>query len=165
MSDTLTRMNEPESLEVVDHETFLEEVHDAMDDSPYLGFITIHPIEVMREQGMVAFMTNGGATGMLVIPDYDNTGVVGAATLFNVGPKGAGLELFEYIVEMCGVNDIDAFEGYLVDTYREMGFETYNRIAFDPKYAHDWNYDRFGRPDVHYMSKKWIDDAVKNLVR
>jgi hypothetical protein len=79
-----------------------------------------------------------------------------ALGLFNVGDiPGAGYSLFEAIVEKHHVTDLDAFEGVLTDLYVSLGFESYEVVPFDEQYAHDWNYERDGRPAVHYMNRHW----------
>jgi hypothetical protein len=54
-----------------------------------------------------------------------------------------------------GARFLDCYDGPLVDLYRRHGFEVTHTIPWDDQYAPEgWDYERRGRPDVVYLTRR-----------
>lgn len=68
----------------------------------------------------------------------------------NSNIKGVGTALVEKAKEM-GATKLDHFEGYLSKFYDNLGYKETKRDKWNDMYApKDWNYDKYGKPDVVY---------------
>lgn len=139
---------------VVPAEQYYDAYRVAFDKTLYPGFLSDFTLEELEAHANLAcYLTPDNCTGVGVYHEDDKVYAIG---LFNVGGiPGAGYSLFEHVVNHNHVTDIDAFEGVLTDMYRTLGFETVEKVDFDPQYAHHWNYERDGTPAVHFMRKAW----------
>ena len=62
--------------------------------------------------------------------------------------KGVGDALIES-AKANGGTKLDHYDGFLSDLYSKHGFEEYDRYKWDDQYADpNWDYERYGRPDV-----------------
>lgn len=62
--------------------------------------------------------------------------------------------IFRSAIGALGGNWVNCYDGFLANKYRELGFtlET-ERLTFSDEYApSNWDYDRWGRPDVISLS-------------
>lgn len=51
-----------------------------------------------------------------------------------------------------GGSHLDCYDGYLCSLYKKCGFVEYQRYTFDIQYAHDWDIETMGTPDVVMLS-------------
>jgi hypothetical protein len=71
----------------------------------------------------------------------------------NGGPKGIGAELIAEAIRK-GANTLDCYDGFLPDYYSQMGFVETGRLHFNAEFAHDWDVNKQGEPDVVFMAWK-----------
>jgi hypothetical protein len=58
----------------------------------------------------------------------------------------------------------DCFAGYLPRYYRQFGFEEVGRLPFNRDYAPpDWNYEKYGEPDVVFIRWKGFDGSETSV--
>jgi hypothetical protein len=51
-----------------------------------------------------------------------------------------------------GARKLDAYDGYLTQYYKSLGFKETQRVKFLDEYAPDgWDFQKNGRPDIVYM--------------
>lgn len=112
------------------------------------GFLTPHSPDELRRmvsEGYRIRMDERGI-GYVLSPTGDLQGVINASGLPGMG-EAAILDAINN-----GATTLDAFDGFLPDYYRQFGFEETGRATFDPQYAPaDWDYEKYGRPDVVFM--------------
>ena len=102
----------------------------------------------------LAFVSQDGKSGVYV----KNDGEIGG--LFNDAEQSRGSELIEKAVQHGG-NHLDCFDGFLPDYYRRHGFNEKNRVEWNDDHApENWNYNKFGRPDVIIMELEDRDAAT-----
>lgn len=54
----------------------------------------------------------------------------------------------------CGATKLNCYDGWLVGYYKSLGFEEYDRVAFDESQAPaSFPADHLGRPDVVFMRR------------
>ncbi len=102
---------------------------------------------------LTALLVNGGRirlrqnckAGYLLTSTGDLQGV------FNNGEKGLGnLAIQDAIKE--GACSLDCFDGFLVDYYKQFGFEVIKREPFNDQFAPaGFKVEQYGRPDIVYM--------------
>lgn len=92
------------------------------------------------------FMVEGVDAGVTITHDNEIKG------LFNVSPiSGLGELLLYHAIEEGG-DHLSCFEGHLSEWYEDHGFEVTDRTPWNDEYAPpNWDYERFGRPDVVTM--------------
>jgi hypothetical protein len=91
------------------------------------------------------YLTRDDDAGFAVTEDRELVGV------FNAADEQRGDELISTAVEY-GAERLNCFDTELVSLYERHGFETVERIKWNEEYApDDWDYERFGRPDVVIM--------------
>ena len=99
--------------------------------------------------GMRTYLAYGGKVGgaIKVSPD----GYKDAVSLFNQGgPRGAGVQMLD-ILRRHGANRLDCF-AWLRPVYEKAGWRVTDTLKWDDKYAPtNWNYEKFGRPDIYIM--------------
>lgn len=72
----------------------------------------------------------------------------------NSNIKGLGNVLVEKAKEL-GATKLDHFEGYLSKFYKDLGYEETKRDKWNDLYApKDWNYEKYGKPDIVYRELK-----------
>lgn len=68
--------------------------------------------------------------------------------------------LIPLAIQLGGVK-LDCFDGVLPELYKHYGFVETHREPFDDAFApKDWDYVKYGRPDVVYM--QWLDKVSAN---
>ena len=116
-------------------------------DSDFYAFVEHPTKEELVAKNATCFLTPDLQAGVITFINAD--GYLEASCLFNVGPSGQGREVLGHVVLFCKVNRVEGFEGFLTNTYRSLGFKPVERIAFNDDYTQpQWNYERFGRPDL-----------------
>jgi hypothetical protein len=118
----------------------------------YKGFLS--PFDVDDYKDMQCFLNRDKNVGYAITADkelvsvFNNSRIVGAG---KIAVKDAVTK---------GAQHGSAFDGFLVDFYRGLGFQEYKRSPFADEYAPEWwDYGKFGKPDVVYM--KHPDYQVK----
>lgn len=69
----------------------------------------------------------------------------------NTTIKGLGEALIRAAIRNGGTH-LDCYDGFLCRLYKKCGFVEYERYTFDIQYAHDWNIETMGTPDVVCLS-------------
>jgi len=112
------------------------------------AFVTPHSAKDYRRLGAEVYMTRDGLAGYAITRDRD------LISVFSLPGARRGAEVVADAIER-GARSLDCIDGKLPEFYNRFGFKEYDRIAWDDKYApKDWDYDRFGRPDIVYMRLK-----------
>jgi len=94
-------------------------------------------------ENMTTFLLRGYDIGYAVKKDGDIVSVFN-----NSGIPKIGDELIKSAVKNKG-SKLDHFDGYLSDFYGNLGFKETERYKWDDQYApSDWDYEKYGRPDV-----------------
>lgn len=82
----------------------------------------------------------------------------------NGGPKGIAADLVGEAIGK-GARTLDCYDGHLPGYYRQFGFEETGRIKFNPEFAHGWDIEKHGRPDVVFMAwKGYLNDDAKAAI-
>jgi len=133
-----------------------KEFLESLGKSKYIEFLTPYTSEQLK--GSIIKKVSGINSGYVVKPDGDIVNVFN-----NSRHKGLGVvNIIDAIGN--GGTKLDCMDGYLVKLYKSLGFVEYDRIAFDPKYApKNWNYEKFGRPDVVFLKHEGSKDA--NIIK
>jgi GNAT superfamily N-acetyltransferase len=71
----------------------------------------------------------------------------------NGGPKGIGADLIAEAIHK-GAKTLDCYDEFLPNYYAQMGFVETGRLHFDINFAHDWDVNKQGEPDVVFMAWK-----------
>lgn|GEM_PF-6295630 len=91
-------------------------------------------------------ITPNNTVGYAVKPDGELISVFN-----NGGKKGDGAFAVIDAIES-GATKLDCFDGDLVDYYEQFGFKEVGRDSWNDKYAPaNWNYKKYGKPDIVYM--------------
>lgn len=94
---------------------------------------------------MTTYKVKGLDIGYAIKSDGDIVSVFN-----NSGVKGIGTELMKSAIRNGGTK-LDHFDGYLSKLYEPLGFKEIGRDNWDDQYAPDnWDYEKYGRPDVVY---------------
>ncbi len=104
------------------------------------GFLSSGTPEELH--GSKLYTSHDGMVGVGV------TGVDIANVFNNGGPKGAGVDAVVHAIENGG-RTLDAYDGYLVNLYGQLGFVETGRMKFNPAFAHNWTSNT--SPDVVFM--------------
>lgn len=107
------------------------------------------------------FLSEDGTHGSAVSPEGDIQNVFN-----NGGPKGAGVECMLSAIGHGG-KTLDCFDGYLPKFYTQFGFTEVGRMKFNRDYAPPgWDYEKYGEPDVVFMSltKRGDENAIRSRV-
>lgn len=123
--------------EVNQYEQFMEAL--------FLGkrseFLTPYNLEQIKE--MTTYKVKGYNIGYGIKSDGDIVSVFNNSNVRNIGKA-----LIKSAIANGGTK-LDHFDGYLSDLYEPLGFKEYERYKWDDQYApKDWDYDKYGRPDV-----------------
>jgi hypothetical protein len=90
-------------------------------------------------------MINGGKTGCAIAPDGDLQNV------YNNSTKGEGSAIIKIAINN-GAKKLDCFDGFLPEYYSRFGFKEVERMKWNDDYAPaNWDYSKYGRPDVVFM--------------
>jgi len=82
----------------------------------------------------------------------------------NGGPKGAAADVIVAAIDQ-GARTLDCYDGHLPRYYRQFGFEETGRIKFNPEFAHGWDVQKGGQPDVVFMAwKGYMNDGAKGAI-
>lgn len=121
---------------------------DSIQKSTRLPFLSQYTPEDLKNMGVQTYQLRGYNIGYALKPDSD--GYTDIISVHNNEPtiKGVGDALVDS-AKANGGNKLDHYDGFLSDLYSKHGFEEYDRYKWDDQYASkDWDYDRYGRPDV-----------------
>lgn len=116
--------------------------------SPYKDFITLHSPEEIKAAGTRMWMSKDGNVTFSVTRsgDIQNVAALPGA------PKGVGGQAVEEAIRQGGTH-LDAYDNWLPDFYAKYGFKATGHMRWIDEYAPDaWDYAKFGRPDVVFMS-------------
>lgn len=126
-----------------DYESFLN----SLNQSTRKAFLSQYTTEELRNHNVQTYQLNGYHIGYALKPDEDGVDII---SVHNNEPniKGVGDALIES-AKSNGGTKLDHYDGFLSDLYSKHGFEEYDRYKWDDQYANpNWDYERYGRPDV-----------------
>lgn len=82
----------------------------------------------------------------------------------NGGPKGAAADVIVASIDK-GARTLDCYDGHLPEYYAQFGFKETGRIKFNPEFAHGWDVNKQGQPDVVFMAwKGYISGDAKGAI-
>lgn len=125
------------------YEQFLE----SLNSSTRKPFLSKYTAEELKNHNVQTYQLNGYHIGYALKPDEDGVDII---SVHNNEPniKGVGDALIES-AKANGGTKLDHYDGFLSDLYSKHGFEEYDRYKWDDQYADpNWDYERYGRPDV-----------------
>lgn len=125
------------------YEQFLE----SLNSSTIKPFLSKYTAEELKNHNVQTYQLNGYHIGYALKPDEDGVDII---SVHNNEPniKGVGDALIES-AKANGGTKLDHYDGFLSDLYSKHGFEEYDRYKWDDQYADpNWDYERYGRPDV-----------------
>lgn len=125
------------------YEQFLE----SLNSSTRKPFLSKYTAEELKNHNVQTYQLNGYHIGYALKPDKDGVDII---SVHNNEPniKGVGDALIES-AKANGGTKLDHYDGFLSDLYSKHGFEEYDRYKWDDQYADpNWDYERYGRPDV-----------------
>lgn len=125
------------------YEQFLE----SLNRSTRKSFLSKYTAEELKNHNVQTYQLNEYHIGYALKPDEDGVDII---SVHNNEPniKGVGDALIES-AKANGGTKLDHYDGFLSDLYSKHGFEEYDRYKWDDQYADpNWDYERYGRPDV-----------------
>lgn len=125
------------------YEQFLE----SLNSSTRKPFLSKYTAEELKNHNVQTYQLNGYHIGYALKLDEDGVDII---SVHNNEPniKGVGDALIES-AKANGGTKLDHYDGFLSDLYSKHGFEEYDRYKWDDQYADpNWDYERYGRPDV-----------------
>lgn len=125
------------------YEQFLE----SLNSSTRKPFLSKYTAEELKNHNVQTYQLNGYHIGYALKTDEDGVDII---SVHNNEPniKGVGDALIES-AKANGGTKLDHYDGFLSDLYSKHGFEEYDRYKWDDQYADpNWDYERYGRPDV-----------------
>ena len=125
------------------YEQFLE----SLNSSTRKPFLSKYTAEELKNHNVQTYQLNGYHIGYALKPDEDGVDII---SVHNNEPniKGVGDALIES-AKANGGTKLDHYDGFLSGLYSKHGFEEYDRYKWDDQYADpNWDYERYGRPDV-----------------
>lgn len=125
------------------YEQFLE----SLNSSTRKPFLSKYTAEELKNHNVQTYQLNGYHIGYALKPDEDGVDII---SVHNNEPniKGVGDALIES-AKANGGTKLDHYDGFLSDLYSKHGFEEYDKYKWDDQYADpNWDYERYGRPDV-----------------
>ncbi len=110
-------------------------------------FVTAYSVDEYEEKGAVAFLSETHKSGYVLTDEND------LISVFSLPGAREGKAAIQDAVSR-GALTLDCFEGYLPEFYEKFGFVEIDRLTWDDHYAPEtWDYDRFGRPDIIFMTR------------
>jgi hypothetical protein len=129
---------------VNDYPSFFENLYSGKRKS----FLSQYTPEEFKENGVKTYQVEGYPIGFALKPDKDGVDIISVHN--NSEVRNIGDELISAAVRLGGTK-LDHFDGFLSDLYQKHGFDEYERYKWDDAYApEEWNYEKYGRPDVVY---------------
>jgi hypothetical protein len=128
-----------------DNKAFSTAISAAKANNPKGAFVYQYPEE--NYQDMQMYTSDDGKVGFAI-----NEGdLVSVFKHPDSSMRGAMNEIIPLAISL-GATKLDAFEGFLTDSYSKFGFVEVGRAEFSDEFAPpDWNYEVDGRPDVVFM--------------
>ena len=120
---------------------------ESLNSSTRKPFLSKYTAEELKNHNVQTYQLNGYHIGYALKPDEDGVDII---SVHNNEPniKGVGDALIES-AKANGGTKLDHYDGFLSDLYSKHGFEEYDRYKWDDQYADpNWDYERYGRPDV-----------------
>ena len=103
------------------------------------------PLTVENLKDCKILMINEGKTGCAIAHDGDLQNV------YNNSASGEGAKIIQFAIKN-GAKKLDCFDNFLPEYYSKFGFKEIRRMKWDDNYApENWDYNKYGRPDVVFM--------------
>jgi hypothetical protein len=136
-------MRAAEELPTMEAEPYLKE----REKSPLTAMLTPYTPEKLRETGNKVYGTDG--VMYMLSPEGDMQGVVNVSDRKHAGRQA----VVDAIARGAKTLDCFAYNDFLPKYYAKFGFKETGRVKFDRQYAPaNWDYDKFGEPDVVFMA-------------
>lgn len=120
------------------------------DSSKRKAFLSNHTAQELTHHKL--FSTNHGKAGYALDKSKDLQNVFN-----NSGKKGVGRNILNHAIHK-GAKTLDAYDGFLPKLYAKHGFVETGRLKFNDEFApKDWDYKKYGRPDIVFMAYKGGD--------
>lgn len=122
---------------------------DSLNKSTRKPFLSNYTPQQLKEKHVQTYKLKGYNIGFALYKDEDD-GLVDIISVHNNEPNIAhvGDALIE-IAKKNGGNKLDHYDGFLSNLYAKHGFEEYDRYKWKDEFANkDWDYAKYGRPDV-----------------
>lgn len=108
-------------------------------------FLTTYTSTDYIEMNATCYLSNDEKSGYAIKTDGD------LISVFSIPGANQGSNAIKSAIEN-GATKLDCISDFLKTIYEKFGFVEYNREKWCDEYApHNWNYERFGRPDIIYM--------------
>jgi hypothetical protein len=131
---------------VTDSVEFSDRIAAAKTDNPFGSFVYQYPEQDYRDMEM--YTADNGNIGFAIKSDGD---LVSVFKNPDTTVRGAMNQILPLAISL-GATKLDAFEGFLTESYAKYGFVEVGRAEFNEAEAPpDWNYERDGKPDVIFM--------------
>jgi len=128
----------------------------ARDASTRQNFLS--PLKPEDLSGHTLVSTKDHKAGVAIDPQGDLQNLYN-----NGGPKGIAADLVAQAISK-GANTLDCYDGFLPGYYRQFGFVETGRMKFNPEFAHGWDVNKQGTPDVVFMAWKGYVGGEKAAV-
>ncbi len=113
--------------------------------APFNSFLSDYTSVDYDSMQAICYLADTNDAGYVIKPDGD------IISVFSLPGAGKGEQAIQSAIENGGTK-LDCMNGFLVEFYGDQGFEEYDRMAWNDDYApKNWDYKRFGRPDIIFM--------------
>lgn len=118
----------------------------AVKNNRYSEFLTHYSSKVLETFDLYTFYNH--TMGYAITPTKEIANVFNNSSYI----RGVGPALVADAIRHGG-KTIYGFDGYPIRLWKSIGFIETNRVRFDPVFApKTWDYDKYGRPDVVYLT-------------
>jgi hypothetical protein len=112
------------------------------------AFVTPYSSEEYNKMNAQVYLSPSGKSGFALKPDGD------IISVFSEPGAHEGRDAIKAAIA-AGGKKLDCIGSHLKDVYAGHGFEVADTLKWDDKYApKNWNYEKFGRPDIYLMELK-----------
>ena len=136
---------------------FFKSFTEAKDANKNGASVYTYPKDEYKDMGL--YLYDNGKAGYAITKDGD---LVSVFKHPESNMKGALKTLVPDAIRS-GAKTLDAFDGFLTDSYKKLGFVETGRVPFDPAQAPDnWDVKTMGTPDVVFMGVPKRSGGLKN---
>lgn len=127
--------------------------YDSLNKSKHMKMLTDYSVHDLNS--MKLFKLEGFNIGY-ALKEFKDKGFAEIVAVHNNEPnvKGIGTHLMKSAIKNGGCY-LDHFDGFLTTLYNSLGFDEYERYAYDPQYDEDGSFaQKYGQQDVIYRVHK-----------
>jgi len=112
------------------------------------AFLSEYTAREYTDIGATCYLSQDKQSGYAIKPDGE------LISVFSLPGSRQGVAAVKSAVEN-GATKLDCLGEFLVTLYRKFGFVEYARDAWNDQYApKNWDYGKFGKPDIIYMQRE-----------